>query len=83
VKVIKGVFFNVYIYPEDHAPPHCHVRYKGHKAESIVGIPLLNLLGGPVLEKHVKKALQNNLTMLAEKWEELNPTTIKQIEKKL
>lgn len=78
MKVIKGDFFNVYVYPEDHAPPHCHVRYKGNKAESIVGIPLLNLLAGPILEKQMKKTLQNNLSKLAQKWEELNPTTIKQ-----
>lgn len=83
VKVIKENFFNVYVYPEDHAPPHCHIRYKGHEAESIVGLPLLNLLAGPVLEKQIKKVLQNNLARLTQKWEELNPTTIKQIEKKL
>ncbi|MBN8674281.1 MAG: DUF4160 domain-containing protein [Chitinophagales bacterium] len=80
MRAIKGTNFNVYVYPEDHAPPHCHIRYKGQQAESLVGLPLLNLLAGPVPEKSILKTLQANTKRLMKLWEQLNPTSINQTE---
>ena len=74
MKLIKGDNYNVYIYPEDHAPPHCHIRYKDNGPESVVGIPLLNLLVGRKITGAITQTLRENLTMLAETWDKLNPT---------
>ena len=73
MRVIKGDNYNVYIYPEDHAPPHCHVRYKDNETESVVGLPLLNLIAGRVIRKNIKQLLKRNLEKLTRAWDTLNP----------
>jgi len=73
VKVVKGDSYSVYVYPEDHAPPHCHIRYKNDEAESVVGLPLLNLITGKPIPRAVRKALIENINELSKIWEQLNP----------
>jgi hypothetical protein len=73
VKIIKGDNFNVYVYPEDHAPPHCHIRYKGNEPESVVGLPLFNLIAGVPVSKPIKKVLRQNINKLTKAWDQLNP----------
>ena len=72
MKVIEGDNYDVYIYPNDHPPPHCHIRYCDEE-ESVVGLPLLNHLNGVKVIRKVHKELINNIILLSEKWEELNP----------
>lgn len=77
MKVIVGNQFNVYVYPEDHAPPHCHIRYTDNKTESVLGIPLLNHIAGRPVDKGIKDELSKHLKKLLEAWEILNPQSDK------
>ena len=61
----------VYIYPGDHPPPHCHVRYRSGK-ELRVTIPFLDVLTGGRMEKRVRRLLRNNIDLLVQEWENLN-----------
>jgi hypothetical protein len=71
MKIIDGDNFSVYVYI-DHPPPHCHVRH-GDGSESIIGLPLLNLITGVKFNKKIHNELISNLDTIIEKWEELNP----------
>lgn len=73
MKVIEGLNYDIYIYPDDHPAPHCHVRfYNG--SESVVGLPLLNHICGTKIDKNVRKELYENIESLINNWEKLNPT---------
>jgi hypothetical protein len=72
MKVISGNSYDVYIYPDDHPPPHCHIRYSDEK-ESVVGLPLLNHMYGVKVTRKVNKELINDIDFLIDKWVELNP----------
>ena len=72
MKVIEGDNYDVYIYPDDHPPPHCHIRYCDEE-ESVVGLPLLNHLYGIKSIRKVHNELIKNIDLLIDKWEELNP----------
>lgn len=71
MKIIEGDSYGVYIYI-DHPPPHCHVRHSNGD-ESIVGLPLLDLLTGVRLNKKIYDDLISNMDLITDKWEELNP----------
>jgi len=71
MKIIEGDNYCVYVYI-DHPPPHCHVRHSNGD-ESRVGLPLLNLLSGPKLNKKIHNDLIEKIDFLSDKWEELNP----------
>lgn len=73
VKIVKGDSYSVYVYPEDHAPPHCHIRYKNDEAESVVGLPLLNLIAGKPVPRPIRNILSNKIDELTKAWEQLNP----------
>lgn len=64
--------FSVYVYDEDHPPPHCHVRFSNGK-ELVVTLPLLKPLHGGKLDKRVRRVLSENLDQLVSEWERLNP----------
>lgn len=59
---------SVYIYDDDHPPPHCHVRFKGGE-EIVVGLPLLNPWYGKALDRNTRGILEEHLEKLVEVWE--------------
>lgn len=73
MRIVQSDNCSVYVYPEDHAPPHCHIRYKDNSPESVVGLPLLNLIAGKPVSKPIKKILCQNINELIKAWEQLNP----------
>lgn len=64
---------SVYIYPDDHNPPHFHVYYSDFSA--IISISTLEILQGSLpankLSK-VKKWAEKNYVEIVDKWNELN-----------
>lgn len=73
MKIVKGNNYSIHVYPEDHAPPHCHIRYKNDEAESVVGLPLLNLIAGKPIPKSIRNILIKYINELTKAWEQLNP----------
>jgi hypothetical protein len=74
VRIITKNTYSIYVYPEDHPPPHCHIRYRDKGPESVIGLPILNLLIGRQITKQIKDVLISNLDKLIKAWQELNPT---------
>lgn len=72
MRVIKRESFSIYVYAEDHAPPHCHVRFKDKKELSII-LPTITGMYGAKIPKEVKKVIMDNIDALSDMWEELNP----------
>lgn len=70
MKVLKGPNFDIYVY-KDHAPPHCHVRFRNGK-EVVVKLFTLEPLYGEKVSKAIKKCITDNLDFLFNKWDELN-----------
>lgn len=72
MRVLGSSGFNVYIYDNDHPPPHCHVVYSNNE-KTIVGLPLLQVIYGKPLKKTVRKYLEDNIDALADIWELKHP----------
>ena len=72
MRVIKEESFSIYVYAEDHAPPHCHVRFKDKKELSVI-LPSLKGMYGKKIPKEVKQVIKDNIDSLCDMWEQLNP----------
>jgi hypothetical protein len=71
MKVAEYNPFKIYVYADDHPPPHCHVRYNDG-SEMSIDLPLLKPRYGETISKEVEKILKLNLDELCEAWEKLN-----------
>ncbi len=72
MKIVKYKAFTVYVYANDHSPPHCHVRYNDG-SEISVDLPFLKPRYGATFTKEVEEVLELNLNKLCEAWGKLNP----------
>lgn len=63
--------FKVYVYSDDHPPPHCHIRFSDGEDVS-VDIPLIIPRYGMEISKNVEKAIVAHLEELCDAWEQLN-----------
>lgn len=74
-EVIRHHRFSIHVYAEHggrHHLPHCHVRRHDGDAESVVSLPLLDLLAGPALAPHEWKQLLDSLQQIVDAWAGLN-----------
>lgn len=73
MKVTDNGTFAIYVYYEKGSPhhlPHCHVRWK--HMETVVTLPSLQIIAGPLLPKEAKRLLSENLEEIANAWDKLN-----------
>nr|WP_262921422.1 DUF4160 domain-containing protein [Maribellus maritimus] len=71
MKIIERDNFKIYIYVDDHYPPHCHVRWSD-EVESIIALPTLDLLYGKRITKKLKSLLYEELDALIDAWDKYN-----------
>ncbi|MDP9046981.1 MAG: DUF4160 domain-containing protein [Bacteroidota bacterium] len=76
MKVLDGDGCAIYIYDEEHPPPHCHVIYTD-KSEIVVGLPFLEGWYGKNVGRKLKRFLNENLETLTEAWDKRHPKRIK------
>ncbi len=72
MRILTGDNFGVYIYDDDHPPPHCHIIFKNQE-DLVITLPLLNEMFGKVIPKKVRNLLLNNLDDLIIYWETKHP----------
>ena len=72
MKVFGNTKFKVYIYKNDHLPPHCHVRF-ADGSEVRVMIPLVEPMDGSTISKEVSEAIVNKLNSLTRIWDKFHP----------
>lgn len=72
MRVFGNKNFGVFVYKNDHPPPHCHVRF-GDKSEVCVMIPLIQPMYGAEISREIRGEIENHLDTLVKKWDELNP----------
>jgi Domain of unknown function (DUF4160) len=74
--VLDNGTFRVYVYANDDHPhhlPHCHVYWDGNDYASVVGLPDLIVIVGERLPRQARKYLRDNITVLMNAWNQLNP----------
>lgn len=76
MKIVESDNFNVYVFPNDHPPPHCHIIYNDG-SEVCVGIIFIDSLYGAKISRKVRNVIINNIDKLADAWDELNRRRIK------
>ena len=68
MRILTSNGFAVYIYDDEHPPPHCHVIFNNDD-EVVVGLPFLECWYGKTITKKVKRYLEDNLEILLETWD--------------
>ena len=81
MKIIDNKKIRVYVYPNDHPPPHCHVRYNDG-SEVSVDIPLIMPRYDATISKDVSELIQKNLDRICITWEKLNQPRKTNIQKR-
>ena len=69
MKIADDGRYKVYIYANDHNPPHCHVICSDGE-EQLITIPDLKVLIGADLNRQVKNLLIENLEKMIIIWDE-------------
>lgn len=72
VRILTEDQFSVWVYANDHPPPHCHIR-RNDGDEIVVTLPLMEPLYGGELTKKEFQAIQDNIDTLLIAWEAYNP----------
>lgn len=74
MRVVNRGSFSVYVYREvgqPHHLPHCHIRWA--RGDTVVALPLLTVLAGPLLPRSERQLLLDQLEEICAWWDKLNP----------
>ena len=71
MKVTENGRFGVYVYANEHPPPHCHLRY-GNGDDISVLLPTMVPMYGAVIDKKDKEFLVKNIKIITDAWEKYN-----------
>jgi hypothetical protein len=73
-KVVCEPQFSLYVYGERnrHHLPHCHVRRRDGRAETVVSLVSLEVIIGPALTAHERGAIRANQDKLCDEWDKRN-----------
>jgi hypothetical protein len=72
MRVLDSDCFAVYIYDDEHPPPHCHLIFSDGE-EVVVGLPFLNVWYGKSIRRKVRQYLEENIDLLVDIWEIKHP----------
>jgi len=73
--IILDTTFSVHVSRHPSGSPgaaRCHVRRRDGGPETVVGLPLLDLLAGPELSAEERLSLLHNLQLVLDEWERVN-----------
>lgn len=80
MRVLSGSGFGVYIYDDEHPPPHCHIIFNDDE-ELVITLPLLMEMFGKPIPKKVSRYLTEHLLELIDVWETKHPETKRKTKK--
>jgi hypothetical protein len=80
MSIVVGKNFSISVYPGDHPPPHCHVRYKD-ETEAWVELPSLKVHFGGKLTDDARESILEHFEKICAEYDSLNPKKIKNEEK--
>jgi hypothetical protein len=70
--VSRGAF-EVYVYANDHNPPHCHLFWDGGDSEAIIDLRTLGVIRGDVPGARGLRVVTDNRDSIVRWWNRLNP----------
>ncbi|MBL1214682.1 MAG: DUF4160 domain-containing protein [Ignavibacteriae bacterium] len=81
MKIIEKDHIKIYVYSNDHPPPHCHVIFSDG-SEVSVDVPLIEPRYNATISKEIYTLIFDNLERICKEWEKLNQPRKKIIKKK-
>ena len=57
MKVCHDPRFSIYIYGDEHPPPHCHVRFKDNSSVCVT-IPLVEPMYGALINRKIREVIE-------------------------
>jgi hypothetical protein len=70
--IVRDGKFSIYVYADDHNPPHCHVFWGGDK-EAVVDLNPVAQSEGDRLPRAGLELVRDHLAELLDAWNRLNP----------
>ena len=71
--IVRDGSFSVYVYANDHAPPHCHVLWEAGEKVAVVNLNSLSLIAGHRVPQAGMRLVRNHRAELLDAWNDLNP----------
>ena len=65
--------FAVYVYANDHNPPHCHIVWNGGDKVGAVDLETLVVSAGDMPPKRGMKLIRDSIGIVRKAWNELHP----------
>ncbi len=72
MSIYSTSYFGIYVWGGDHPPPHCHVRFTDGSIVSVT-IPLMEPMYGATISSELRRAIEDNLDTIADRWDALHP----------
>lgn len=72
MKIIQEDNFSIYIYKNDHPPPHCHVILSD-ETEIVIKLPAIKPMYSKKITRKIKEVVYQNLELLCKEWDKSNP----------
>lgn len=71
--VVRDGTFSVYVYANDHNPPHCHILWNAGEKVGAADLETLAVSAGDTPPKRGIKLIRNSIDQIRRKWNELHP----------
>ena len=71
--IVSDGTFSVYVYANDHAPPHCHVLWEGVRKAAVINLNTLGIMVGDRVPRTGMRLVRNHRAELLNAWNYWNP----------
>ena len=71
-RVVSDGTFTIYVFADDHNPPHCHTVWDGAQKATSIDLRTLQPMCGDKLPKKARKLIANFATEIRKEWNRLN-----------
>ena len=72
MRIATGSNCSIHIYPRDHPPPHCHVRFSDG-TEVLVDLPLIQVRFGKEISDEVRRLIEDKLDTICDLFDQWHP----------
>ena len=79
-RVVNDAAFVVYVYANDHNPPHCHIVWDSGDKVGAVDLRSIAVIKGDTPPKRGMKLIRDSIAEIRRVWNELHPDKLVEVE---
>ena len=72
-RVAQDGGFSVYVYANEHNPPHCHLYWNAGEKEALIDLRTFEVIEGDAVSKRGARIISKRIQEIREVWNQLHP----------